>query len=61
MIWKRKQLQKLDFDNFKAEKTKTGSLPTRTHDLSSTSRTPYRLTNDNAKNASIIINSRTLV
>ena len=45
----------------KSGKTKTGPLPLRTHDLTSQSRTPYRLTNDNVKNASIIINSHTLM
>ena len=40
---------------------KNGWLLTRTHELSSLSRAPYRLINDNSRKSSIIINSHTFV
>ena len=58
---KRKQLQKLDVPQLKSRKTKTDPPPTRTYELCSQSGAPYRLTNDNAKIGSIIIDSYTLV
>ena len=56
-----KQLQKLDVLQNKSCKTKNGSLLTRTQEPSSRSRAPYRLTKDNARMSSIIIDSHTLV